>query len=119
MQVATLAHDDQGIRKAAVPIVKRIYHKTSPATNQQQVREFRPPLIKESCAILTDLLPPDTECTFEPPLPMDIADEELDKVVERYFVTNMPCHSHGVERCVKHQRPSMVWMQDLATYELF
>lgn len=88
-----LAHDDQAIQKIAVSIVKRIHHNPSPATNQQQVREFRPPLIKESSVSLTDLPPPDTKCTFEPSLKIDISDAELDKIIDEQFATNIPCHS--------------------------
>lgn len=53
---------------------------------------------------LTDLLPPDSECTFETPLTIDILDAELDKIVDEQFATNIPCHSQGVEQCAKMVR---------------
>lgn len=58
-------------------------------------------MIKESSVGLIDLLPHDTECKFEPPLTMDMSDDELDKIVDKQFAVNIPCHSQGVERCVK------------------
>jgi hypothetical protein len=94
-----LANQDESNRKTAVDIIKTI--RTAPRSSRHHIREFRPPQIKDSAETLLDLLPPMDQCTFEPPLTKILSDEELDRIVQRPFNVDIPCHSQGVERCVR------------------
>ena len=51
--------------------------------------------------MLQDLLPSMVELTLEPPLTKDLSDEELQQLVSQPFISQIPCHSQGVERCVR------------------
>ncbi len=41
------------------------------------------------------------QCKFEPPLTRKLCDEKLDDFLQHPYHINIPCHSQGVERCVK------------------
>lgn len=97
--LSMLGDDDEVNRKAAVDIIKTI--RQAAGGSQQQVREFRPPKIKENAQTLQDLLPSKEELTLEPPLTKDLSDEELQQLVTQPFISQIPCHSQGVERCVR------------------
>lgn len=97
--LSMLGDDDEVNRKAAVDIIKTI--RKAPGGSQQQVREFRPPKIKENAQTLQDLLPSIEELILEPPLTKHLSDEELQHLVTQPFISQIPCHSQGVERCVR------------------
>ena len=97
--LAMLADGDESNRKIAVDIIKAI--RVSPLSSQHHSREFRPPQIEDSAETLRDLLPPMDQCTYEPPLTKTLSDEELQKIVQQPFSVDIPCHSQGVERCVR------------------
>jgi len=93
-----LSNEDQEIRKIAINRIKQI--RQAPRSSQHQIREFRPPAIKDAAVTLQDLLSPE-ESVFEPPLSSQLSDEELDQIMELSYSSSIPCHSQGVERCVK------------------
>jgi len=97
--LAMLADEDEENRKVAVDIIKSIRQQAS--ASQHHIREFRPPHITDSCRTLRDLLPPVDQCKFEPPMTSKLTDEELDSIVQQRYQVNIPCHSQGVERCVR------------------
>ena len=99
MLLAMLADEDESNRKLAVDIIKAI--RASPLSSQHLIREFRPPHIEDSAETLRDLLPLVDQCILEPPLVKIISDEDLEKIVQKPFSVDMPCHSQGVERCVR------------------
>ena len=41
------------------------------------------------------------ELTLEPPLTMHLSDEKFQQLVTHPFISQIPCHSQGVERCVR------------------
>jgi hypothetical protein len=97
--LSMLGDDDDDNRKAAVDIIKTI--RQAAGGSHQQVREFRPPKIKENAQTLQDLLPSMEELTLEPPLTKHLSDEELQQLLTQPFISQIPCHSQGVERCVR------------------
>ena len=97
--LAMLADEDETNRKTAVDVIKEI--RASPASSEPCIREFRPPQIEDSVETLRDLLPPMDQCTFEPPLTKMLSDEELMNIVQQPLSVDIPCHSQGVERCVR------------------
>lgn len=97
--LSMLGDDDESNRTAAVDIIKTI--RQAAGRPQHQVREFRPPKIKENAQTLQDLLPSMEELTLEPPLTKHLTDEELQQLVTQPFISQIPCHSQGVERCVR------------------
>lgn len=102
MLLAMLADQGQLNRKTAVDIIKTILtRRTAPRSSQHHIREFRPPQIENSAETLRDLLPPMDQCKFEPPLTAILCDEEPDIIVQRPYTVDVPCHSQGVERCVR------------------
>ena len=96
--LAMLSDDDEENRKAAIDVIKKI--RESPA-DSQVVREFRPPVIQEFSETLQDFLPSLQECKWEPPLLKHISDEELEQIADRPLELHVPCHSQGVERCIR------------------
>ena len=101
--LSMLADEDQENRTRAVSIIKRIRQNSvsAPYKATQQVREFRPPQIEDSATSLQDLLPPSEEYSCEPPLTMQLSNEELDKSVDKRFSVDIPCYSQAVEQSVK------------------
>lgn len=97
--LAMLASQDEATRRAAVDKIKAI--RQAPQTSRRHVRQFRAPVIQQAASTLRDLLPPLEECLLEPPLTSALPDEELDKVVQQSYSSDIPCHSQGVERCVR------------------
>jgi hypothetical protein len=51
--------------------------------------------------MLPDLLPPPEECKFEPPLTRQLSTEELEEITNEALNVPIPCHSQGVERCIR------------------
>ncbi len=99
MLLAMLADDEKENRTAAISFIKAI--RQAPGASQPQIREFRPPEIKDDAETLQDLLPPVDECTMEPPLTRQLSDEELENIADVPLTLPIPCHSQGVERCVR------------------
>ena len=97
--LAMLADGNEENRKTAVDTIKSI--RQHPGTSKTQIREFRSPNITESCQTLKDLLPPVDQCKFEPPMTTKLSNEDLDSFLQHPYEINIPCHSQGVERCVK------------------
>jgi hypothetical protein len=96
--LAMLSNEGQDIRKLAINRIKEI--RQAPRSSQHQIREFRPPAVKDTAVTLQDLLSAE-ESVFEPPLSSQLSDEELDQIMELPYSSSIPCHSQGVERCVK------------------
>lgn len=97
--LAMLADDDEENRKVAIDYIKSI--RQQPGPSQHHIREFRAPHIADSCQTLKDLLPPIDQCKFEPPMTRKLSDEELNNFMQHPYHIDIPCHSQGVERCVK------------------
>ena len=97
--LAMLADDDESNRRTAVDIILTI--RSAPTSSRPHIREFRPPQIRDNAETLQDLLPPLEQCTLEPPLTKVLSDEELKEIVQRPYCVDIPCHSQGVERCVR------------------
>ena len=68
---------------------------------EEEIRYFRPPKINKSAKNLTDLLPPEEECRYEPPLTMHLSNVDLQNIINEPLSVDIPCHSQGVERCVR------------------
>ena len=94
-----LGDDAEVNRTAAVDIIKTI--RQAAGGSQQPVRKFRPPKVKENAQTLQDLLPSVEELTLEPPLTKHLSDEELQQFVTQPFISQIPCQSQRVERCVR------------------
>jgi len=94
-----LADENESCRATAVDIIKSI--RQAPQSSAQQVREFRPPVMKDTAETLQDLLPPLSGCVFEPPLTRHMSNDQLDDIVQQPLSTEIPCHSQAVERCVR------------------
>lgn len=95
--LAMLADEDRENRETAINIIKEI--RLRETSTSQCVREFLTPRISQNAETLKDLLP--TNITFEPPLTMNLTIEELDNIIKVPLDIQIPCHSQGVERCVK------------------
>ena len=96
--LAMLADVDQKNRKLAIDRIKKIREIT---VYEEEIRYFRPPKINKSAKNLTDLLPPEEECRYEPPLTMHLSNANLQNIINEPLSVDIPCHSQGVERCVR------------------
>ena len=68
---------------------------------EEEICYFRPPKIDKPAKNLTDLLPPEEECRFEPPLTMHLSNADLQNIINELLSTDIPCHSQSVELCVR------------------
>jgi len=94
-----LADTDHDNRETAIDIIKTI--RLNSAVHPPHIREFRVPKISQNAQHLKDLLPAVQELRMEPPITRHLPDEQVDNFAENPLVLRIPCHSQGVERCVK------------------
>jgi hypothetical protein len=93
-----LADEDVANRKASINIIQSICQASG---SSQEVRQFLTPQIKENAQTLRDHLPPKNTCTMESSLTKQFSIAELETFVQHPLDIVTPCHSQGVERCVK------------------
>ena len=88
-----LGNENQNTRNI---VVDRIMKFQEVAECETQIPEFKPSKINENIESLTDLLPPEENCTMEPPITMYLSNEDLEKIRDKPLMVDIQCHSHGV-----------------------
>jgi len=96
--IALLADDDKTNRKFAVDQILTLRQRQNNVTSS--VRQFLVPDINPSMVDVKQFIAFDQQC-FEPPYTMSMTTEELNSFIDHPLRTAIPCHSQGVERCVK------------------
>ena len=97
--LALLADSDTCNRELAIKRVTTI--RQASQSSKQDVRSFRVPKVDQNMQNLKDRLPPMERSLTEPPLIKEISTEELNKFARNPLTIKIPCHSQGVERCIK------------------
>ena len=97
--LALLANSDTCNRELAIQRIITI--RQASQSSKQDVRLFRVPKVDQNMQNLRNLLPPMEKSLIEPPLIKKISTEELNKFAKNPPTIRIPCHSQGVESCIK------------------